>query len=82
MPGLMWTPRLESSSPDAREMRRTSTPLPVEGQGWDIDYACPLPRQRGGAVRDGRDAPGGWGLFADQRAELGGLTFKELTRTF
>ena len=40
MPGLMWTPRLESSSPDAREMRRTSTPLPVEGQGWDIGYAA------------------------------------------
>ncbi len=40
MPGLMWTPRLESSSPDAREMRRTSTPLPVEGLGWDIGYAA------------------------------------------
>ena len=40
MPGLMWTPRLESSSPDAREMRQTSTPLPVEGQGWDIGYAA------------------------------------------
>ncbi len=40
MPGLMWTPRLENSSPDAREMRQTSTPLPVEGQGWDIGYAA------------------------------------------
>lgn len=40
MPGLMWTPRLENSSPEAREMRQTSTPLPVEGQGWDIGYAA------------------------------------------
>lgn len=40
MPGLMWTPRLEHGSPDAREMRRTSTPLPVEGQGWDIGWAA------------------------------------------
>ena len=40
MPGLMWTPRLEHGSPDAREMRRTSTPLPIEGQGWDIGWAA------------------------------------------
>ena len=40
MPGLMWTPRLASASSDAREMRRTSTPLPVEGQSWDIGNAA------------------------------------------
>ena len=40
MPGLMWTPRLESGSPDARETRRDSTPLPVEGQSWDIGSAA------------------------------------------
>ncbi len=39
MPGLMWTPRLASGSADAREMRRESTPLPVEGRGWDIGLA-------------------------------------------
>ncbi len=40
MPGLMWTPRLEQGSADAREMRRASTPLPVEGQSWDIGNAA------------------------------------------
>ena len=40
MPGLMWTPRLEHGSPDARETRRASTPLPVEGQSWDIGNAA------------------------------------------
>ena len=40
MPGLMWTPRLESGSPGARDMRRSSTPLPVEGQSWDIGNAA------------------------------------------
>ena len=40
MPGLMWTPRLAHGAPDAREMRRSSTPLPVEGQSWDIGYAA------------------------------------------
>ena len=40
MPGLMWTPRLAYGSADARETRRTSTPLPVEGQGWDIGWAA------------------------------------------
>ena len=28
MPGLMWTPRLEQSSAEARDMRSNSTPLP------------------------------------------------------
>jgi NAD(P)-dependent dehydrogenase (short-subunit alcohol dehydrogenase family) len=40
MPGLMWTPRLEQGAPDARETRRASTPLPVEGQSWDIGNAA------------------------------------------
>ena len=40
MPGLMWTPRLAHGAPDAREMRQTSTPLPVEGHSWDIGYAA------------------------------------------
>ncbi|MDA0769297.1 MAG: SDR family NAD(P)-dependent oxidoreductase [Chloroflexi bacterium] len=40
MPGLMWTPRLATGPVDARETRRTSTPLPVEGEGWDIGYAA------------------------------------------
>ncbi len=40
MPGLMWTPRVEHGASTAREMRRTSTPLPVEGQSWDIGYAA------------------------------------------
>lgn len=40
MPGLMWTPRVEQGRPDHREMRRSSTPLPVEGEGWDIGWAA------------------------------------------
>ena len=40
MPGLMWTPRLQHASADAREMRQSSTPLPVEGQSWDIGNAA------------------------------------------
>ena len=40
MPGLMWTPRVASGSTDMRETRRTSTPLPVEGQSWDIGWAA------------------------------------------
>ncbi|MCH8826064.1 MAG: SDR family oxidoreductase [Chloroflexi bacterium] len=40
MPGLMWTPRVAHGSADARETRRTSTPLPVEGQSWDIGWAA------------------------------------------
>jgi NAD(P)-dependent dehydrogenase (short-subunit alcohol dehydrogenase family) len=39
MPGLMWTPRVASGAVDAREMRQTSTPLPVEGESWDIGWA-------------------------------------------
>ena len=40
MPGLMWTPRVAQSPAGAREIRQSSTPLPVEGQGWDIGYAA------------------------------------------
>ena len=40
MPGLMWTPRVASGSTEMRETRRTSTPLPVEGQSWDIGWAA------------------------------------------
>ena len=40
MPGLMWTPRLESGSSASREMRQSSTPLPIEGQSWDIGNAA------------------------------------------
>ena len=40
MPGLIWTPRVAQGSADAREMRQTSTPLPVEGEGWDIGWAA------------------------------------------
>ena len=40
MPGLMWTPRVASGGTAARETRQTSTPLPVEGEGWDIGYAA------------------------------------------
>ena len=40
MPGLMWTPRVASGgSANARETRQTSTPLPVEGESWDIGWA-------------------------------------------
>ena len=40
MPGLMWTPRVASGSTDMRGTRRTSTPLPIEGQSWDIGWAA------------------------------------------
>ena len=40
MPGLMWTPRHWGRSAQARETRRTSTPLPVEGESWDIAWAA------------------------------------------
>ena len=40
MPGLMWTPRVAEGSADAREMRQTSTPLPIEGESWDIGWAA------------------------------------------
>ena len=40
MPGLMWTPRVASGPTEMRETRRTSTPLPVEGQSWDIGWAA------------------------------------------
>ena len=40
MPGLMWTPKVASGSTGMRETRRSSTPLPVEGQSWDIGWAA------------------------------------------
>ncbi len=39
MPGLIWTPRVASGSA-MRDMRSASTPLPVEGEGWDIGLAA------------------------------------------
>ena len=40
MPGLMWTPKVASGSTGMRETRRNSTPLPIEGQSWDIGWAA------------------------------------------
>jgi len=40
MPGLMWTPGLWHQRAEQREMRQTSTPLPVEGEGWDTAWAA------------------------------------------
>ena len=40
MPGLMWTPRVANGPADAREIRQTSTPLPNEGESWDIGWAA------------------------------------------
>ena len=40
MPGLIWTPRHHRQSAVERELRRTSTPIPVEGEGWDIGWAA------------------------------------------
>ena len=70
MPGLMWTPRLESSSPDAREMRQTSTPLPVEGQGWDIGYAALYLASDEARFVTGITLPVDGGLPPNQRPEL------------
>ncbi len=40
MPGLMWTPRVAHGAPRMRETREASTPLPLEGEGWDIAWAA------------------------------------------
>ncbi|MDP7579105.1 MAG: SDR family NAD(P)-dependent oxidoreductase [SAR202 cluster bacterium] len=40
MPGLIWTPRVSSGSPDSRPTRQSSTPLPNEGESWDIGWAA------------------------------------------
>ncbi len=40
MPGLMWTPWVAKGWPAMREMRQNSTPLPVEGESWDIGWAA------------------------------------------
>lgn len=40
MPGLIWTPRVASTREDERQMRRESTPIPKEGEPWDIGQAA------------------------------------------
>ncbi|MCH8184598.1 MAG: SDR family oxidoreductase [Chloroflexi bacterium] len=40
MPGLMWTPRVAHGASHMRETREASTPLPLEGEGWDIAWAA------------------------------------------
>ncbi len=40
MPGLMWTPRVAHGAGSMRDTRESSTPLPVEGEGWDIAWAA------------------------------------------
>jgi NAD(P)-dependent dehydrogenase (short-subunit alcohol dehydrogenase family) len=40
MPGLIWTPRVARGPAGSREIRQTSTPLPVEGESWDIGWAA------------------------------------------
>ena len=40
MPGLIWTPRVAHGASHTRDTRESSTPLPVEGEGWDIAWAA------------------------------------------
>ena len=40
MPGLIWTPTVAQGPGDAREMGQTSTPLPIEGESWDVGWAA------------------------------------------
>ncbi len=41
MPGLVHTPRVaQHISPEMRETRRTSTPLQIEGEAWDVAWAA------------------------------------------
>lgn len=41
MPGLVYTPRVAGRiTEEMREIRRTSTPLPLEGQAWDVAWAA------------------------------------------
>jgi NAD(P)-dependent dehydrogenase (short-subunit alcohol dehydrogenase family) len=39
-PGPVWTPMVEDLGPEAREVRRRSTPLGTEGTGWDIGWGA------------------------------------------
>jgi NAD(P)-dependent dehydrogenase (short-subunit alcohol dehydrogenase family) len=39
-PGPVWTPMVEDLGPEARELRRRSTPLGTEGTGWDIGWGA------------------------------------------
>jgi NAD(P)-dependent dehydrogenase (short-subunit alcohol dehydrogenase family) len=39
-PGAVWTPMVEDLGPEAREVRRRSTPLGTEGTGWDIGWGA------------------------------------------
>ena len=40
MPGLIWTPRVSHGPPESRGIRQSSTPLPNEGESWDIGWAA------------------------------------------
>ncbi|MDP2950700.1 MAG: SDR family NAD(P)-dependent oxidoreductase [Chloroflexota bacterium] len=41
MPGLVYTPRVaQRATGEMRETRRTSTPLQIEGEPWDIGWAA------------------------------------------
>ena len=39
-PGAVWTPMVESLGPEARERRRRSNPLEVEGTAWDVAWGA------------------------------------------
>jgi NAD(P)-dependent dehydrogenase (short-subunit alcohol dehydrogenase family) len=39
-PGTVWTPMVESLGPEARERRRTASPLGTEGTGWDVGWGA------------------------------------------
>lgn len=41
MPGPIWTPRVASDcDEDERQLRRDSTPIPKEGEPWDVGWAA------------------------------------------
>jgi NAD(P)-dependent dehydrogenase (short-subunit alcohol dehydrogenase family) len=39
-PGTVWTPMVEGLGPEARERRRTASPLGTEGTGWDVGWGA------------------------------------------
>lgn len=39
-PGAVWTPMVESLGAEARERRRRSNPLNVEGTAWDVAWGA------------------------------------------
>ncbi|OLC13299.1 MAG: hypothetical protein AUH29_13350 [Candidatus Rokubacteria bacterium 13_1_40CM_69_27] len=39
-PGRVWTPMVESLGAEARERRRQSSPLGIEGTGWDVAWGA------------------------------------------